>query len=469
VLALGGAAWLAQQSIDQQRAAFETDARIVHRLLSQQVVQHDAVLATLALLQPGADRPEQRLPALYPHILRVERRDAGTDWPDAALARAEAASRAQRRAVLVDPDLASGRYRLVLAAEPASHALTIDLQGFVPWADWPMNRDTSPVRVALELQGSRHVLQEGRTAPGIRVFGFDKVVAAPSQPFHVVASLQVGWGALPWARMLAWAGLVGAAALAWRHLRRQREQRQRAEALLRLGQVGRLNALGELAAGMAHELNQPLTAMLANTQAAQRLLDEGAEDTATARHAMAQAVAQAHRAADVVGRLRRSLERSSDTSQATRAIDLAGATREALHLLAPEVGRLGVQVRWDAPQTVVVQADPVALDQIVHNLLLNALQALQRVDAGRRTLRLSVQARDGQGALAVTDSGPGLPAEVLPRVFEPFFTTREGGLGLGLSLSETLAGAMGGRLVAAHAVGGGAAFTLQLPLAGAVP
>ena len=98
MLTLAGAAWLAQQSLLQQRAAFETDARIVHRLLSQQVVQHDAVLATIALLQPGTDQPEQRLPALYPHILRVQRRDAGAAWPDEALARAEAASREQRRA-----------------------------------------------------------------------------------------------------------------------------------------------------------------------------------------------------------------------------------------------------------------------------------------------------------------------------------------------------------------------------------
>ena len=91
VVSLAGATLLARQSIGEQRALFETDARIVHRLLSQQVVQHDAILDTLALLQPGpeapgATPPEQRLPALYPHILSVQRRDRGGDWPDPALA-----------------------------------------------------------------------------------------------------------------------------------------------------------------------------------------------------------------------------------------------------------------------------------------------------------------------------------------------------------------------------------------------
>jgi C4-dicarboxylate-specific signal transduction histidine kinase len=94
--------------------------------------------------------------------------------------------------------------------------------------------------------------------------------------------------------------------LAWaRHGLRQRAERSRAEELLRLGQVARLNTLGELAAGMAHELNQPLTAVLASTQAARRLLDDDPPELDTARQAMAQAVEQARRASDVVGRLRR--------------------------------------------------------------------------------------------------------------------------------------------------------------------
>ena len=115
LLSLAGAVLLARLSLDEQRALFETDARIVHRLLSQQVVQHDAMLATLALLQPvpdsssGASSPEQRLPVLYPQILSVQRRDPEQRWSDPLLTQAETRSRQVRRAALGALDLPAGR------------------------------------------------------------------------------------------------------------------------------------------------------------------------------------------------------------------------------------------------------------------------------------------------------------------------------------------------------------------------
>jgi C4-dicarboxylate-specific signal transduction histidine kinase len=123
-----------------------------------------------------------------------------------------------------------------------------------------------------------------------------------------------------------------------------------------------------------------------------------------------------------------------------------------------------VQVQWPTDSAGVhAQADPVALEQIVHNLLSNALQALAQVPQGQRRLQLHWR-RDGAWALlTVSDSGPGIAPEALPRLFEPFFTTRNGGLGLGLSLCESLATGMGGALTAGHAVPRGAAFTLRLP------
>ncbi|QHE77854.1 sensor histidine kinase [Hydrogenophaga sp. PBL-H3] len=470
VAALAGAAAIARQSIAQQHALFETDARIVHRLLSQQVVQHDAILATLALLQPapaapGTGSPEQRLPALYPRILSVQRSDATTPWPDPSLAEAERRSRQSGRAALAPPDLPSGRYRLVLAAVPASYALTIDLQALVPWAEWPMAAGTSAVRVELVHSGQRHVIQPGRLQAGTgSVFEFHKLLAAESQPFDVVATQSLGWRQWPWARMLAWVLAVAALLAVARHLQRQRTARRRAEELLRLGQVARLNTLGELAAGMAHELNQPLTAVLANTQAAQRLLDDDPPELATARGAMAQAAAQARRAAEVVGRLRRAVERP-DSGDQRQAMDMADAVRRALYLLEPECLRRGVAPTLEGAPALAVMADPVALDQIVHNLILNALQALEQVPAAQRRLTLNLRSVDGRGELSVADSGPGIPPDVLPRLFEPFFSTREGGLGLGLSLCETLASGMDGSISAANAATGGAVFRLRLPLA----
>jgi C4-dicarboxylate-specific signal transduction histidine kinase len=110
------------------------------------------------------------------------------------------------------------------------------------------------------------------------------------------------------------------------------------------------------------------------------------------------------------------------------------------------------------------KADPVALEQIVHNLVLNALQAMEAVPAAARRLVFTAS-RDGERVqLIVRDTGPGFAPEALPRVFEPFFTTRPGGLGLGLSLCETLAANLGGSLQARAASGGGAELVLQLPL-----
>ena len=472
VLALGGGAVLARIELAQMRETFETNARIMHRLLSQRVVQHDAILATLALLQPGAEglteaAPEQRLPALYPQILAVQRRDRDIVWTDPALVTAERESRQLRRATLAGVDFAAGRYRLVLAAQPASFALTIDVRAMVPWAEWPLDPATSPVRAVLEQSGQAFELQPGQLASGGWAFEFRKHLAADSQPFDVVATRTVGWDELPWSRLLLWAAAL-AAALAWlRHGLRQRAARARAEELLRLGQVARLNTLGELAAGMAHELNQPLTAVMASTQAARRLLADDPPELGTARGAMDQAVEQARRASEVVVRLRRAVERP-DLSGQTQVVDLADAVRRALYLLEPECQRRGVTPVVEAATPVTVMAEPVALDQIIHNLLMNALQALEQSPA-QRALTVRVDHQAPWGRIQVIDSGPGIAPDALPRIFEPFFSTRAGGLGLGLSLCETLALHMGGALAAGANEPRGAVFTLTLPLSPDAP
>ena len=472
VTALGCVA-LARMELTQQREAFETDARIVHRLLSQRVVQHDAVLATLALLQASGDpaeaaQPEQRLSSVYPQFLGVLRVPQGAAWPDEALRAAEAASRSARRAMLASLDFKLGRYWLVLAAEPSSYALLVDVRGTVPFSEWPMAADSSPVRVTLDHEGQQFVVQPGRIGEGGWLFDFHKHLASQSQPFDVVAMRQVGWDELPWGRMLALAVVVAAALAALLAWQRQRAAQRRAEELLRLGQVARLNTLGELAAGMAHELNQPLTAVLANTQAANRLLQDDPPDVDTARTAMTQAAEQARRAADVVGRLRRAVERPGVSGE-FRAVDLTEAVRNVLYLLEPECQRRSVTPQLVAASPVSVTAEPVALEQIIHNLMMNALQALEKVPAGERTLTLTVSQSGASGVLSVDDSGPGIAADILPRIFEPFFTTRSDGLGLGLSLCETLASGMGGSLSASHAASRGASFTLSLPLAVGAP
>ena len=471
-LALVLVGWLlaVRADIAQRREAFQADARIAHRLLSQRTAQHEAVLATLALLAPPADdasRPAQRLAALYPQLLGVQRRDGEATWPDPALQQAEARSRSSRRAEVAGFDAVAGRYALVLAGSPSSYALHVDLQRSVPWEEWPLRRD-GPVRVALRHRQQALLLQPG-LAPAAQPAGlttgftFAKPLSTPSQPFELQLHRATGPAQWPWAWLAGWALLCGVvlAALAAR-LASRREQ-HRTQALLRVGQAARLGALGELAGGIAHELNQPLAALLANTQAARRLLDDDPPELSLAREAMALAAGQARRAADVVARLRRQVESPGARSE-RQPVLLQHVLRDAAALLQPEAQRRSVHlsIEGDAP---AVLADPVALEQIVHNLVDNALQALKDVPAHERRLVLAVRHEGGQGLLTVRDSGPGISPAAMPHVFEPFYSTKSGGLGLGLSLCESLARGMEGTLAVRPAVPRGAEFTLTLPLA----
>jgi C4-dicarboxylate-specific signal transduction histidine kinase len=298
-----------------------------------------------------------------------------------------------------------------------------------------------------------------------------KALAADSQSFELRIERTLGLSALPWGRMAAWVAFVAVLMALAAMLQRQREARRRAEQLRRLDQVARLGTLGEIGAGLAHELNQPLAALMASTQAAKRLLDDETPDLATAREAVAHATAQARRAADVVQRLRRSIEPGAEGGAATslQPVRLDLALRNALELVEPELRRLNVALQPN-PATLPaleVRADPVGVDQVLHNLLANALQALERSDDGERVLTLAL-ARDGTHArLDLRDNGPGIAPEALPHLFEPFYTTREGGLGLGLSLSLSLAERFGGTLSAKPAAPRGAEFSLALPLAAA--
>ncbi len=472
VLTLVGSIAIVRIDIAQRRDSFLTDARIAHRLLSQQAVQHEAILATLALLGPSTDamgRLEARLPAFYPQLLAVLTRDGKHPWSDPALQASEDQSRKTHRAALGPVDAAGAQYAVVLAGEPASFALRIDVQHMVPWDTWPLVRD-GPVRVVLAL-GPQPILLQAGAGAGARPlgltagFGFAKALDSASQPFELQLQRATGPAEWPWRWLVGWAVLSAIVLTALSALLRGARERHRAIELLRVGQVARLNAMGELAGGMAHELNQPLTALLANTQAAGRLIDDDPPALAGARHAMAQAASQARRAADVVARLRRLVE-APDGAHPQQPVPLQAAVRGVLELLEPEIRRRGVRVSVQG-QDVVVDADSVALEQIMHNLIGNAMQALDEVPEEERRLTLTVGADNGLGVFSVRDSGPGIAADDLPRLFEPFFTTRRGGLGLGLSLCESLAQRMQGTLTARNAAPRGAEFRLTLHLAGA--
>lgn len=464
-LVLAGGVGLVRWDIAQRREAFQVEARTAHRLLSQRATAHEAVLGTLVLLAPAAEvegGPEQRLPALYPQLLRVLRRDGAAAWGDAALDAAEARSRQSRHAELAAVDATAGRFTVVRAGSPSSFALVVDAQRMVPWDEWPVQRG-GPVAVRLAQAAGTLVLQpepEAALQPaGLTAgFTFAKTLAAPGQPFDLQLRRATGPAQWPWAALALWTLAVLAASTLLAAARRARRERERAEARLRQAQMTRLGALGEMAAGIAHELNQPLAALSANTQAARRLLDDDPPALDEARGALAAATAQARRAAEVVSRLRRRVEQPG-VAETLQPVELAAAARQALELLRPEFRSRGVSLRFEG-QAAPALADPVALQQILHNLATNALAALQAVPAGQREIVVETAADDTHATIALCDSGPGVAPEALPRLFEPFFTTTEGGLGLGLPLCETLATQMGGQLAAA--AGRGGRFTLRL-------
>jgi signal transduction histidine kinase len=469
-LVLAGGWVLVRWDIAERREAFHVDARAAHRLLSQRAAQQEAVLATLVLLSPteGArERPEQRLPALYPQLLRVLRADAGHPWRDPLFQQAEARSLERRRAEVAMVDPATGRYTLLQAGTPASFALVIDAQQLAPWGDWPIARGGA-VSVRLVLGAKTLVLQPGADA-GTRPAGltdgfvFQKVLALDGQPFELQLQQATGPAMWPWRSLALWVAAVSLTAALLAAWQRARGARRRAEELLRLSQVARLNALGEMAAGIAHELNQPLAAMSANAQAARRLLDDDPPELDEARRALVAASAQAKRAAEVVARLRQRVEAPAQAGTAV-PVSLHASAAQVLELLQPELRGRGVAVELSGTGGPV-RADPVALQQILHNLVNNALMAMDDVPAGERRLSLHVDHAGGQGRLTVRDSGSGIASELLPRLFEPFFTTRSSGLGLGLSLCQTLAQAMHGTLRVSQAPPRGAEFTLALPLA----
>ncbi len=237
----------------------------------------------------------------------------------------------------------------------------------------------------------------------------------------------------------------------------RRQRRHQAE----VAQVERINAAGQLAAAIAHELNQPLTSIIYYTRAGQRLLarENGVEE---AIGAMDKAVAQAMRAGDVIRNLRYFLSRGDAFSE---TVDLGELLREAGEFLAADLRGGGVDCEIDTHDAALpVWADRVQVEQVALNLMRNAIEAMAGT-AGPRRLTLTARVDGGFIAVDFVDTGVGVDPEIASELFRPFTTTKPSGMGLGLSISRTIVEAAGGTLDLGRTGPDGTVFVLRLPRA----
>lgn len=244
--------------------------------------------------------------------------------------------------------------------------------------------------------------------------------------------------------------------------RRERALRMQREQLIYLARV---SLLGELSAALVHELNQPLTAILANAQAGRRHLPRRASAPDTLADILDDIVEASQRAVAVILHMRALFQRRDTQRQ---PVDLNAVTRDALALARASMSEHGVRLALALdPHAVPLNGDPVQLQQVLLNLILNACDAMDGNPSGARSLTVATAGGPGaQASLTVADNGSGIASGLLERIFDSFFTTKRQGLGVGLSVSREIVAAHGGRIEALNRAEGGAMFRVTLPLAG---
>ena len=230
-----------------------------------------------------------------------------------------------------------------------------------------------------------------------------------------------------------------------------------------ISHVARVAVMGELTASLAHELNQPLTAILSNAQTGLRLMNNPVTDTAELREILDDIVHDDQRAGDIIRHLR-SLLRKSDLD--FQPIDLNGIVLEVIRLIRSDalIRNVSVALRL-APDLPPVRGDRIQLQQLMLNLTINALDAMKEIPTSERRLDIAtMQSGSHSVQIAVQDSGTGIPADQLDKVFEPFYTDKPHGMGMGLAICRSIVRLHGGHLQVTNNAGRGATFRIVLPI-----
>jgi C4-dicarboxylate-specific signal transduction histidine kinase len=219
---------------------------------------------------------------------------------------------------------------------------------------------------------------------------------------------------------------------------------------------------GDLSASIAHELNQPLGAILAHVGTAKLILRSASPNLQEVQDIIADIARDDLRASEIIKRLRSFLTKSAGE---WRELDLNDVVRDVLKLLADQAE--SSQVRLNsvmAPEVLQVYGDPVQLQQVLVNLLVNAMESMKIAAPELREVSIHTASQNRMAEVSVVDRGPGIPPDSLSKIFEPFFTTKAHGMGIGLSIARTIVQAHGGHLGATNQSGGGAIFRFQMPM-----
>ena len=298
-----------------------------------------------------------------------------------------------------------------------------------------------------------------------RALGLDSLMALPLRAGKtLVGGLVLGpvvSGAAERSELLERVSLVGEVVA--NALERAHAEREVGRLRQELAHIGRVSALGELSASLAHELNQPLSAILNNTHVAQQLLEANVPDVGELREILADIVADDQRAAKVIARLRALLKKGE---VAHAPLDLNEIVGEVAELVRSDMGLRHVSLTRDlAPELPHVRGDRVQLQQVVLNLVLNGLEAM-REPTGRDHALVVRTARVGTAAVsvAIADEGKGIDPADVDRLFQPLYTTKPEGLGMGLAIARTIVEAHRGELRAFNNPDGGATFEFSLPV-----
>ena len=238
-------------------------------------------------------------------------------------------------------------------------------------------------------------------------------------------------------------------------------QRDRGE----LAHLSRVALIGEMSASIAHELNQPLAGILSNAAAGKRFIDRGDIDLREIRELLGDIIADGRRASDVVRGIRSLVKKEQ---LARRSVNLNEIIIDALHMVAPDALLRSCQLETSLdPNLQAVDANPVQLQQVLLNLVLNAFDAMRDTPAAKRKVLIVTRSKgDGAVCTSVRDNGAGISDETRERLFDPFFSTKEEGLGMGLAIVRSILESHGGTITAENTDGGGARFEFVLPLHG---